>query len=361
MLKLVNKFANFNEVEVICFKSEITNENTKINLLHAPALKPYVLQNLVYRSKIQRLLNEKIRSGQVYDSIVSSDPAIKIPVGLSVNPPIIVIHFSNISYLKKIIKNKLFYKKEAGYIFIRYGITGFLKNIIGSIIELLSINNFKTSRIIAVSEGMSKDISENNSIDINSITVIHNSSDDSISDIHNERDIDIITVAHGDWGRKGIVKFLEIASSFREKKIVVVGGGNLNRMREIARTLNADNVEFVGYRKNVRDYMDRSKVYVSTSVYEAFPLVFLEAASSGCVLASTVTNGVEDWQAGQKVILEITENNYYLNDLKRLLDNQEFRKDQSIATMRKLHLFSESNMIEKYADLLKINNGEGQK
>jgi glycosyltransferase involved in cell wall biosynthesis len=63
-----------------------------------------------------------------------------------------------------------------------------------------------------------------------------------------------------------------------------------------------NNIHFIGYRKNVDDYLEALDVYLSTSLYEGMPYTVIEALRSGCpcVVSDVVGNNelVEEDKCG---------------------------------------------------------------
>lgn len=111
------------------------------------------------------------------------------------------------------------------------------------------------------------------------------------ADIHKEYDVVLV-------GRLTSVKHVEVLlraaakakEHHRDIKVCIVGDGP--RKPELIKLtvelqLN-DNVEFVGWQKDVGHYYNRSKIFVLTSEREGFPNVFLEAMMYG--LPSIVSN-----------------------------------------------------------------------
>ena len=76
---------------------------------------------------------------------------------------------------------------------------------------------------------------------------------------------------------KGLDDFLKLAEHFPEEKFIVLGDGPLRALEKRA----PPNVDFLGYRKDVEDFLSRSKLLVVPSRREGFGLVVLEANAVG--------------------------------------------------------------------------------
>jgi glycosyltransferase involved in cell wall biosynthesis len=102
--------------------------------------------------------------------------------------------------------------------------------------------------------------------------------------------------ALGNFAWKGLGLVLEALAMGVNAKLVVIGGsaGEISEFRRLAKT----EVEFVGMQTDIRPYLWEADAFVFPSVYEAFPLVCLQAAAAGLPLIVTRLNGVEELMAG---------------------------------------------------------------
>ena len=81
-----------------------------------------------------------------------------------------------------------------------------------------------------------------------------------------------------------------VRERFRDIKVCIVGDGPCRiELEKLADELGLnDNIDFVGYQKDVAYYYNSSKIFVHTSEREGFPNVFLEAMI--CGIPSVVSN-----------------------------------------------------------------------
>lgn len=119
---------------------------------------------------------------------------------------------------------------------------------------------------------------------------------------YDSADTVLVFAALGHFERKGLPLAMEALRRIRDPgvKLLVVGGEPevvaAYRTRATASEI-ADRVLFMGMRKDVRPYLWSADAFVFPSLYEAFPLVTLEAAAAGLPLLAPYINGVEDYLA----------------------------------------------------------------
>jgi glycosyltransferase involved in cell wall biosynthesis len=105
----------------------------------------------------------------------------------------------------------------------------------------------------------------------------------------------------GDWDRKGLAIALDGLAHARELTtrpfwLWVVGDGDEARFRRVAarRPGLEERICFFGRRRDTERFYRSADFFVFPTFYEAFPLVALEAASSGLPIVATSVNGVEE-------------------------------------------------------------------
>jgi glycosyltransferase involved in cell wall biosynthesis len=167
--------------------------------------------------------------------------------------------------------------------------------------------------VIAVSEGVAKDIAESTDINERNITVLHNSIDiEKIQSMANETigqewltsdDIRSI-VSVGRLGpqkdRRTLLKsFAELTDTYPDTRLIIVGkGSQRENLESFAKSLHIDEkVDFRGFVENQYAYMKQGSVFVLSSKHEALPTVLMEALACGCSIVST------DCQYGPREIL----------------------------------------------------------
>lgn len=108
-----------------------------------------------------------------------------------------------------------------------------------------------------------------------------------------EDEIVLIFVGH-EFKRKGLAHLIK-ALPFIEAKLIVIGKEYAGPYESLAKNLKVDNkIIFAGIVPRVEDYYAASDIFVFPTMYEAFPLVTLEAAASGLPILATKVNGTEE-------------------------------------------------------------------
>ncbi len=113
-------------------------------------------------------------------------------------------------------------------------------------------------------------------------------------------DVLLVFVALGHFERKGLPLLLQALAQLREPrlKLAVVGGeaGLVSGYRSRAARMGLGNrVLFAGKQSDLRPYLWIADAFTLPSLYEAFPLVALEAAAAGLPLIVTPVNGMEEF------------------------------------------------------------------
>ena len=155
--------------------------------------------------------------------------------------------------------------------------------------------------------------------------------------------------------QKNIVDILRIASKIPSVNFSIVGDGPL--MSEIKNFIvknKLKNVDLIGKRKKVFDYLYNSDIYLSTSLYEGLPLSILEAMSIGLpIVASNVTGNCDTIVNGKSGYLyDSNDIKYAIACIKKLSRNKKLRINMgNSAYERQRALFSKKLMIYNYSDL----------
>jgi UDP-glucose:(heptosyl)LPS alpha-1,3-glucosyltransferase len=167
--------------------------------------------------------------------------------------------------------------------------------------------------IIAVSEGLKRDLVHYYHLSPDRIVTIPNSVDERVFFSEEEKvvhrtaireqhglgvnDLVLLFVAAGDWYRKGLPLVIEALSLLPvpNLKLLVVGRDNIPLYTDMAMERGVgERVVFAGFASDVCRYYATGDIFVYPSFFEAFALVTLEAAGAGLPIVATKINGTEE-------------------------------------------------------------------
>lgn len=223
----------------------------------------------------------------------------------------------------------------------------------------------KADRIVAVSEGIKKDLIEAFSLPQEKIEVIYNPIDIIEAEMLSHEpvyhpwffeNVPIVVAVGRLTKQKGYPHLMQAFSAVRQSspcRLVIIGKGedegNLARMVK-ALGIEGD-VQFLGFQENPFKYMARSSVFVLSSLYEGFGNVIVEAMALGLPVIST------DCPSGPSEIIEDRKNGLLVpvKDEKALaqamvdvLSDHELRKSLSEEARRRAQSFGLDRIVKQY-------------
>jgi glycosyltransferase involved in cell wall biosynthesis len=164
-------------------------------------------------------------------------------------------------------------------------------------------------RVIAVSEGTSRELQEHYRVPAARIRVVPNGVDHHVfrpaAGADTKRDLRkrlvlprgamIALFVGGDWERKGVRDAVDAVAGVPDAHLVIVGRGDEGAMREHARRAGVgERVHIVPPTPAPQEYYAAADCFLFPSRYEAFSLVTLEAAASGLPIICHRINGTEE-------------------------------------------------------------------
>ncbi|MEO9890995.1 glycosyltransferase family 4 protein [Aurantibacter sp.] len=173
---------------------------------------------------------------------------------------------------------------------------------------------------------------------------------------------EIITI--GDLNRyhhKGFDNLITIAEKVLTKNpewtLKIVGGGDtgIAHLKNLANnTTVKDQIIFTGFRKDIKELLIDSEIYVLSSRFEGLPMTLLEAMSQGsCCIAFNCVSGPSDVITNELNGLLIEDQNLeaMANGLNRLINNPELRQKFKQNAPEALNKFSIENVGNKWISL----------
>ena len=167
----------------------------------------------------------------------------------------------------------------------------------------------------------------------------------------------------GDWDRKGLAIAIEaLALTEARLRLWVVGQGDDRRFAALARAYGvADRIRFFGPRHDTERYYQAADVFVFPTLYEAFPLVALEAAASGLAIVATPVNGVEEIVGDDAGFLVRREADAVASALSELAADADACRRTGAAARRRCAEYSWSDVVGRvlvlYAELVAGESG----
>jgi glycosyltransferase involved in cell wall biosynthesis len=164
-------------------------------------------------------------------------------------------------------------------------------------------------RVIAVSNGTSRELQEHYRVPADRIRVVPNGVDHAVfrpaADTTTKKELRrrlglpvdamLALFVGGDWERKGVRDAVDAVARIADAHLVVVGRGDGDAlMRHVAHTGAVGRVHVVAPTPAPQEFYAAADCFLFPSRYEAFSLVTLEAAASGLPIVCHRINGTEE-------------------------------------------------------------------
>jgi glycosyltransferase involved in cell wall biosynthesis len=227
----------------------------------------------------------------------------------------------------------------------------------------------RADSIVAVSEAVKADLTENFNIDSQNVLVINNPavpeeieklSSESVAEIVFHEGVPVVLFVGRLSRVKGVDSLLKAFSRVagqREARLVVLGEGDEKAgLRRLSSDLGLDSkVHFLGYKENPYKYMKNATLFVLPSLYEGFGIVLVEAMACGIpVVATKSYKGIEDIVADEKsgLLVPVGDENALASAIIRLLDDSGLRALLAEEGKKRAIEFSADKIAEKYMAVL---------
>ena len=138
--------------------------------------------------------------------------------------------------------------------------------------------------------------------------------------------------------------------------LILVGEGDLLEYnKEVATKLEIKNVQFLPFQKNIQDYYMNASLYFMTSLYEALPMVLIEAKACGCVCISydCKTGPAEIIKDGNDgFLISEGDEDSFVNKALLLMEDQNKRTIMGKRAMVNAQDYSNISIMPKWKNLL---------
>lgn len=152
-----------------------------------------------------------------------------------------------------------------------------------------------------------------------------------------------------------IWKLIEQSECLQDWNLTIIGGGHdLDYFRKLHKRLGLKRCTLKGRVVDIMPYYERASVFMMTSAYEGFGLTLIEAQQNGVVpivfnsyasLTDIITN------ESNGIIVPEGEVKTYVNELKRLLLNKEWREDMAVKAIDDCKRFKVENAVDQWMSL----------
>lgn len=142
-----------------------------------------------------------------------------------------------------------------------------------------------------------------------------------------------------------------------EHEVYILGndGGEQEYLINKIKEYNLENNFFlIGFKENPYAYIKQADIFVSSSRYEGYPLVIMEALTLGkAIIGTKCTGTTELLENGKYGILVEPENVEKLSSaMKNLILNSELRKKYEILSLERRKIFNKNEIFEQIENLI---------
>lgn len=152
-----------------------------------------------------------------------------------------------------------------------------------------------------------------------------------------------------------IINIAERLVQNRDLQFIIIGDGELREETEtIILEKNLSNINLLGFKTNVHEYLLASDIYLSTSLWEGLPYSLIEAAFSGLPIVATNVTGnneiVNDMENG--FLYQLNEPDIAVNKILELI-NSPYLLESMGKNSKKIaeNKFQINSMIEQIKDI----------
>lgn len=166
-----------------------------------------------------------------------------------------------------------------------------------------------------------------------------------------------------DWEVKGMDLMIRIwsmiASKYPDWKLKIAGSGKENNLEYLTGLVKAecieDSVEFLGFRTDIQNIMQKASIFVLPSREEGFPCVLTEAMSQGCApVAFEIRGNIEEIITDGYDGYLIPDGNIkmFAQRLEELINNEETRKKFRENARISLRRFEPEKIVDQWEEML---------
>lgn len=173
-----------------------------------------------------------------------------------------------------------------------------------------------------------------------------------------DRDYDVVVIGRFAYQKNHeflIRTFAELKKQHPSFKAAFIGGGELfDEMKELAKTSNAEFIEFLGVMPNPGVILENSKIIALGSRFEANPLSLLEGLAAGCIAVSSDVGGVRNIiKEDNGYLFELDDDKAFIDIILKILNNLKDYEEMSKKNVIYSKKFSMDECAKEYIKLFK--------
>lgn len=223
----------------------------------------------------------------------------------------------------------------------------------------------RTSRLVAVSDGLARELNEgfpsmrdrieviSNGVDAERFAFDQDAGRQVRANLSIPEDAHVAAFVGSDWERKGLRFALEGVAQTAAWHLLVVGEGDEQRFVAKARQLGiADRVHFVGSQADVVPFYSAASAFLLPTAYETFSLVAYEAAAVGLPILATRVSGIEEIvEPGMSGWFVDRSSRSVAEHLEALADDPEHAARMGDGARERARMYDWTSIVAAYRDL----------
>lgn len=226
----------------------------------------------------------------------------------------------------------------------------------------------KADAIVAVSEGIKRDLVSHFDIAPEKVKVIYNPVDIREIELLSREEVDhpwfmekipvIISVGRltRQKGYPYLIKAFSLVKRSFECRLVIIGDGeDLGKLVEMVKGMHLENhIAFLGFKKNPFKYLIRSSLFVLSSLYEGFGNVIVEAMALGLPVISTdcpsgPSEIIQDGKNG--ILVPVKDEGALSGAIESILTDGGLRGRLSEEARKRARAFALNGIVEEYRSI----------
>lgn len=139
----------------------------------------------------------------------------------------------------------------------------------------------------------------------------------------------------------------------------IIGEGPLDKeLKNLSNSFNLqENVNFLGFKSDIKPYMERSDVFIMTSIMEGIPLVIIEAFGSELPVVASAVGGINEMIKNNEsgILYDLNDINSFNKILIDIIDDKvDLKKITANAYIEYKNKWSRDRLIKDYKKAFKI-------